>query len=143
MEFEMFVITVKFTTNPEDTKKFKKRMIQQARDSLNLENDCIVFDICHDPVNEDVVFLYEIYKDEAAFKVHLNSKHYLSFNEEVTPWVLEKIVSKLQKQIISFKKIIFTSNRMTPRDSLKDRPILNAQMKNKWLSKKIYEGDRF
>ena len=96
----MFVITVKFTTNPEDTKKFKKRMIQQARDSLNLENDCIVFDICHDPVNEDAVFLYEIYKDEAAFKVHLNSKHYLSFNEEVTPWVLEKIVSQLQKQII-------------------------------------------
>lgn len=96
----MFVITVKFTTNPEDTKKFKKRMIQQARDSLNLEHDCIVFDICHDPVNEDVVFLYEIYKDEAAFKVHLNSKHYISFNEEVTPWVLEKIVSQLQKQII-------------------------------------------
>ena len=36
----------------------------------------------------------------AAFDIHLNSKHYLSFNEEVTPWVSEKLVSQLHKQKI-------------------------------------------
>ena len=35
-----------------------------------------------------------------AFDIHLNSEHYLSFNEEVTPWVSEKIVSQLTKQIV-------------------------------------------
>jgi|TARA_B110000091_G_scaffold145573_1_gene155291 autoinducer 2-degrading protein len=96
----MFVITVKFTTHEKDTKKFKDRIIQQAKDSLKLEKDCHVFDVCHDPNNNNVVFLYEIYADKAAFDIHLNSKHYLSFNEEVTPWVSEKLVSQLHKQKI-------------------------------------------
>ena len=58
----MFVITVKFTTHEKDTEKFKARIVQQARDSLELEKDCHVFDVCHDPNNNNVVFLYEIYK---------------------------------------------------------------------------------
>jgi autoinducer 2-degrading protein len=96
----MFVITVKFTTHEKDTKKFKDRIIQQAKDSLKLEKDCHVFDVCHDPNINNVVFLYEIYADKDAFDIHLNSKHYLSFNEEVTPWVSEKLVSQLHKQKI-------------------------------------------
>ena len=96
----MFVITVKFTTHEKDTEKFKARIIQQARNSLELEKECHVFDVCHDPNNNNVVFLYEIYTDKSAFDIHLNSKHYLSFNAEVTPWVSEKLVSQLHKQKI-------------------------------------------
>ena len=43
---------------------------------------------------------YETYTDKDAFDIHLNSKHYLSFNEEVTPWVKEKIVTQLEKQAL-------------------------------------------
>ena len=38
--------------------------------------------------------------DKDAFDMHLNSKHYLSFNKEVTPWVKEKIVTQLEKQAL-------------------------------------------
>ena len=96
----MFVITVKFVINEKDTEKFKARILQQARDSLELEKDCHEFDVCHDPNNKNIVFLYEIYADKKAFDVHLNSKHYLAFNEEVTPWVKEKIVAQLEKQAL-------------------------------------------
>ena len=48
----------------------------------------------------DVIFFYETYTNKKAFDVHLNSKHYLSFNEEVTPWVKEKIVTQLEKQAL-------------------------------------------
>ena len=94
----MFVITVKFVINEKDTEKFKVRILQQARDSLELEKNCHEFDVCHDPNNKNIVFLYETYTDKDALDVHLNSKHYLAFNEEVTPWVKEKIVTQLEKQ---------------------------------------------
>ena len=96
----MFVITVKFVINEKDIEKFKVRMLQQARDSLELEKDCHQFDVCHDPNNKNVVFLYETYTDKNAFNIHLNSKHYLAFNDEVTSWVKEKIVTQLEKQAL-------------------------------------------
>ena len=94
----MFVITVKFVIHEKNTEKFKLRILQQARDSLELEKDCHEFDVCHDPNNKNIVFLYETCTDKDAFNVHLKSKHYQSFNEEVTPWVKEKIVTQLEKQ---------------------------------------------
>ena len=96
----MFVITVKFVINEKDIEKFKVRMLQQARDSLELEKDCHQFDVCHDPNNKNIVFLYETYTDKNAFDIHLNSKHYLAFNDEVTSWVEEKIVTQLEKQAL-------------------------------------------
>tara|TARA_B100000768_G_C11092575_1_gene295607 strand:+ start:290 stop:580 length:291 start_codon:yes stop_codon:yes gene_type:complete len=96
----MFVITVKFVINEKDIEKFKVRMLQQARDSLELEIDCHQFDVCHDPNNKNIVFLYETYTDKNAFDIHLNSKHYLAFNDEVTSWVKEKIVTQLEKQAL-------------------------------------------
>ena len=96
----MFVITVKFVIQEKDTEKFKVRILQQARDSLELEKDCQEFDVCHDPNNKNIVFLYETYTDKDAFDVHLNSKHYQAFNEEVTPWIKEKIVTQLEKQTL-------------------------------------------
>ena len=94
----MFVITVKFVIHEEFIEKFKQRILQQARDSLELEKECHEFDVCHDPNEGTVVFLYETYTDKDAFDVHLNSEHYKNFNEEVTPWVKEKIVTQLVKQ---------------------------------------------
>ena len=96
----MFVITVKFVINEKDIEKFKVRMSQQARDSLELEKDCHQFDVCHDPNNKNIVFLYETYSDQNAFDIHLNSKHYLAFNDEVTSWVKEKKVTQLKKQAL-------------------------------------------
>ena len=101
----MFVITVKFVIHEKDTEKFKVRILQQARDSLELEKDCHEFDVCHDPNNKNIVFLYETYTDKDAFDIHHNSQHYLSFNEEVTPWVKEKIVTQLEKQVLRLVKI--------------------------------------
>ena len=96
----MFVITVKFVIHEKDTEKFKVRILQQARDSLELEKDCHEFDVCHDHNYKIIIFLYESYNNKKAFDVHLNSKHYLAFNEEVTPRVKEKIVTQLEKQAL-------------------------------------------
>ena len=94
----MYVITVDFFIKDNLVDNFKKRVIQQANDSLNKEKDCLYFDVCFDKENINRVFLYEIYKDKNAFDEHLNSSHYLSFNKEVSPWIKEKIINNFEKQ---------------------------------------------
>ena len=94
----MFVITVDFEIKSEFVNEFRNRVLQQAKDSLNNEEKCFTFDVCFDEKNTNKVFLYEIYKDKNAFDEHLNSSHYLSFNEEVAPWVKEKIINNFEKQ---------------------------------------------
>ena len=67
----MYVITVEFIIKESHIESFKKRMLQQANDSLKKEKDCFYFDVCFDEDNLSRVFLYEIYKDENAFNIHL------------------------------------------------------------------------
>ena len=88
----MFVVTVNFVIVPEHREEFAKAMYEQARNSLDLEADCYVFEVSVDTDNECSFFLYEKYTDAAAFDVHLESRHFIDFNERVTPWVESKTV---------------------------------------------------
>ena len=94
----MFVITVDFEIKSEFVNEFRNRVLQQAKDSLNNEEKCLIFDVCFDEKNTNKVFLYEIYQDKNAFDYHLKSDHYLSFDKDVENWVNEKIVNQLIKQ---------------------------------------------
>ena len=94
----MFVITVDFEIKSEYINEFRSRVLQQAKDSLNNEEKCLIFDVCYDEKNTNKVFLYEIYKDKEAFDYHLKSDHYLSFDKDVENWVTKKIVNQLIKQ---------------------------------------------
>ena len=88
----MYVVTVHFTILPDHIESFRQHMKVQAENSLNLEPDCHHFDVCYDPGDDTVCFLYELYTDEAAFQAHLDSDHFLSFNETVTPWIADKAI---------------------------------------------------
>ena len=41
--------------------------------------------------------LYELYDDEAAFRAHLATPHFLQFNEQTAPWVASKSVATYQR----------------------------------------------
>ena len=94
----MFVITVDFEIKSEFVNEFRNRVLQQAKDSLNNEEKCLIFDVCFDEKNTNKVFLYEIYQDKYAFDYHLKSDHYLSFDKDVKNWVTKKTVNQLIKQ---------------------------------------------
>ena len=94
----MFVITVDFEIKSEFVNEFRNRVLQQAKDSLNNEEKCLVFDVCFDEKNTNKIFLYEIYQNEDAFDYHLKSDHYLSFDKDVKNWVTKKTVNQLIKQ---------------------------------------------
>lgn len=88
----MYIVTVEFVVWPKHVDAFHQAMQQQARNSLMLEPECHQFDVCVDPQNREKIFLYEVYTDDAAFKVHLETNHFLSFDATVRNWVRSKVI---------------------------------------------------
>ncbi len=93
----MYVITVTFEIDPEHVDDFRAAMETQARTSLEEEDGCLQFDVCGDPDDPTVCFLYEIYTDREAFDVHLASAHFKSFDATVAPWVASKTVKAFER----------------------------------------------
>lgn len=93
----MYVVIVEFTTYPQYANAFRERVQQQAGDSLRLEADCHVFDVCVDSERDNFVLLYEIYSDKNAFDEHLSAQHFLNFSATVKDWVSDKKVSIFEK----------------------------------------------
>ena len=92
----MFVVTVEFELNPGAKSEFLPLMLENARTSLAVEAGCSRFDVCVDPERPELVFLYEVYVDRAAFDEHLASTHFKSFDVATRDLVSEKRVRLLE-----------------------------------------------
>ncbi|MFC3117869.1 putative quinol monooxygenase [Jhaorihella thermophila] len=88
----MYAVCVTFRIAPGRMHEFLPLMREQARASLERESGCHQFDICADPADGEAVFLYEIYENEAAFRLHLDSAHFKTFDAAVAGMVTEKEV---------------------------------------------------
>jgi (4S)-4-hydroxy-5-phosphonooxypentane-2,3-dione isomerase len=86
-----YVVTVVFIAKPEFRAQFRAAMIENAEASRAREPGCRQFDVCESP-DGSLIFLYEVYDDEAAFTTHLATDHFLRFNELTAPWTAEKRV---------------------------------------------------
>lgn len=88
----MFVVTVDFEVEREESEAFLERVRRQARDSLEREPGCRRFDVCVCATRPGRVFLYELYDDAEAFAAHLASAHFRDFDREVSPVTRSKKV---------------------------------------------------
>lgn len=91
-----FVIAVFFDIKPEHVDAFRRRVLQQASDSLRLEADCHQFDVVIDPQNPQRFFLYETYTDAAAFDAHTKTEHFADFQSCVGDMIASKELHKLE-----------------------------------------------
>ena len=64
-------------------------MLADAADSVGKEPGCLRFDLIQDPKNENRIWLYEVYRDEAAFGEHLQTPHFLKWKETALEWLDE------------------------------------------------------
>lgn len=87
-----YAVVVEFEINPEKIQRFKHRVTQQAADSLNNEEGCLVFEVWASNDKPNQIYLYEIYTDKAAFDLHLETDHFTEFDRDVADWVLAKKV---------------------------------------------------
>ena len=88
----MFIVTVEFVVEPAAASTFRTRVERQAKDSLKLEPNCYVFDVCVDLCRPERFLLYERYADAEAFDTHLTTDHFLAFDKEVASIVVSKTV---------------------------------------------------
>lgn len=88
----MFVVVVTFQIKQGQMIEFLPRMLRNAETSLHDEVGCSQFDVCVDDAQSDIVFLYEVYTDQAAFDLHLASSHFLEFDSAVAPMIETKQV---------------------------------------------------
>lgn len=90
------VLVVEFRIHAAHIDAFADAIHANARASLEVEPGCHVFDICRDPAEPALFFLYEIYVDDAAVAAHLQSPHFLAMNAQTSDWVASKVVRRLQ-----------------------------------------------
>lgn len=93
----MFIVAVEFEIKPEHIEAFRDRVIQQAGDSLKHEAACQQFDVCVNPEDPTIFFLYEVYDDAAAFETHRQASYFADFAETVGPWVVNKTLKTLHR----------------------------------------------
>jgi len=93
----MYVVLVEFTIKAEAVARFVERVKRQATDSLNNETECHRFDVCVGADDDQQVLLYEIYSDQAAFEAHLQTEHFIRFNQETSDWIIDKKINLFNK----------------------------------------------
>lgn len=89
----MFAVVVEFEVRAGTADAFRIAVLEQARNSLDREPHCHVFDVAEDERGTGRFLLYEKYSNPAAFDDHLASAHFRDFDARVAPWVLSKTLT--------------------------------------------------
>lgn len=88
----MIAVCVTFRIKDDRLPEFMTAMKKQAGDTLRKEPLCHRFDICGLSDWKSEVFLYELYDDLAAFRLHLQTDHFRAFDAQVADMVSDKTV---------------------------------------------------
>jgi (4S)-4-hydroxy-5-phosphonooxypentane-2,3-dione isomerase len=87
-----YVVLVDFRLKAGARAAFRELVEANARQSAREEPGCARFDVVAPEGADDSIFLYEIYKDRAAFEAHLRSAHYARFDAASADHVVSKSV---------------------------------------------------
>ena len=79
----MFALFVTIDIKPEHVDAFIEASVGDAQGSTRDEPGCFRFDMLRDPEVPSRFYLYEVYRDEAAFQAHLETPHFLKWRDEV------------------------------------------------------------
>jgi quinol monooxygenase YgiN len=88
-------LVVEFYIKPDFVARFESAVRQNAVTSLAQEPGCQYFDVCRDPAEPFLFFLYEVYADQEAVRTHLAASHYGEFDELTRDWVVKKTVRQM------------------------------------------------
>lgn len=88
----MYVVVVSIDVFKDHLGPFMEHVRTQARNTLENEPGCHVFDVCVRSENPTSVLLYEVYDDADAFQHHLNAPYFADFDSSVRPMMIRKEV---------------------------------------------------
>ena len=88
----MYSLLLKTYLQPGSLERFMVAMSVNAASSVRDEPGCLVFDVLRDRSEPDLVWLYEVYEDEAAFEAHLLTAHFIHSRPLVDPLIVRQDV---------------------------------------------------
>ena len=77
----MYVIIAPIQIKAGCKQQFMDAIVPDAIGSVNDEPGCRRFDVIQDAGDENRVWLYEVYDDEAAFQAHTQAPHFIKFRD--------------------------------------------------------------
>ena len=85
----MYVIVAPIQIKAGFKDQFVEAVVEDARSSVAHEPGCLRFDVIQDANDANRIWLYEVYKDAAAFQAHLQAPHLLKFRDTTQNWRTE------------------------------------------------------
>ncbi len=88
------VLFVEIDTVPGQRDAFLARVREHRANVQNNEPGCQCFDISVPDDGEDKVRLYEVYADQAAFDLHMETEHMKQYRADTGPMVANRQLTK-------------------------------------------------
>jgi quinol monooxygenase YgiN len=82
----MYALVATIQIQPEHRDAFIESMLDDARSSVRDEPGCLRFDVLQDESDTNKIYLYEVYRDRAAFEAHTQTPHLIRWRETVKDW---------------------------------------------------------
>jgi (4S)-4-hydroxy-5-phosphonooxypentane-2,3-dione isomerase len=80
-------LVVKIHMKAEHREQFLKEMWADAVGSEKNEPGCLMFNIVHDDADPNVLYLFEVYKDDQAVEAHKKTPHFQKWLETTKDWL--------------------------------------------------------
>ena len=82
----MYIVNVPIQIKEGFKDQFITGIKENASHAQNDEPGCLRFNVIQDVNDTNRIWVYEVYKDESAFKAHQESPHYLKFRAMSDGW---------------------------------------------------------
>ncbi len=89
----LFVVVVEFHLKEGARSQFRRLIDANADASVKSEPGCLQFDVLEPEGDGNLVLLYEVYSDKAAFDEHRQTEHFRTFASQSEALCLEKSVT--------------------------------------------------
>jgi autoinducer 2-degrading protein len=83
----MSALVVKIQMKAEFREQFLKEMRADAIGSEKNEPGCLMFNITHDKANPNILYLFEVYRDDKAVEAHKKMPHFVKWLETTKNWL--------------------------------------------------------
>ncbi|MGA2150749.1 MAG: putative quinol monooxygenase [Geobacteraceae bacterium] len=83
----MSALVVKIHMKAEFREQFIKEMWADAIGSEKNEPGCLMFNIVHDNADPNILYLFEVYKDDEAVDAHTKMPHFVKWLETTKNWL--------------------------------------------------------
>jgi autoinducer 2-degrading protein len=88
----MYALVVTIHIKPEYRQPFIEAMLDDARNSVQNEPGCLLFNVVQDEADPNCIYLYEVYRNAQAFEHHTQTPHFIRWVDTTKDWFAQPVI---------------------------------------------------